>query len=117
QQITLNAPVLAVNNVFVNPTFGPTIRVEHSNLRFAPAGIDFVRLTDPGSVFLLGPLATIHDSTIQDFAAFLGIQGASTFFLGLGPSALVQLDGSTIRGGNALSVLGGTMLLVGPYLT
>jgi len=116
QQITLNAPVLAVNTVFVNPTFGTTIRVENSALTLAGASVDFVRLRDPGSIFVLGPLATIHDSSIQMSGAFLDIQGASTFFLGLDPSALVQVASSTITGGPALSVLNGTMILAGPYL-
>ena len=116
QQITLNAPVLAVNDVFVNSTFGTTIRVENSALTLAGASVDFVRLRDPGSIFVLGPLATIHDSSIQMSGAFLDMQGASTFFLGLDPSALVQVDSSTITGGPALSVLNGTMILAGPYM-
>jgi hypothetical protein len=117
RQLTLNAPVLTVNNLFVNPSFGPVIEVDHSTLNLVGAGLDFVRVVDPGTVGLLGPLATFHDSSLQVPGALLYLQGPSTFFLGLGGDALVQLEGSTIQSSHALNMLNGTMLLLGPYLT
>ena len=117
QQLTLNAPVLTINNVFVNPSFGPVIEVDHSTLNLVGAGLDFVRVIDPGAALLLGPLATFHDSSLQVSGALLYLQGASTFFLGLGGDALVQVEGSTIQSSHALNVLNATMLLLGPYLT
>jgi hypothetical protein len=111
-----NLSAVTFDGFFGSASPNPMLAFDHAAIVQTGAGVDLFQVLLAGTVFLQGPLATFHDSSLHTAGSLFDISGGS--FTSTTTASLIDLDPTFITTGEAIVAMnGGTLTLAGRLLT